>query len=273
MNRFLKRVRAIFELELDVSFPFPSAEAIFITLTILTSFLIIQQGFKIGFTIFPTSHWMVQFELDRVMEYVSHADLYSLSMPLINLIVLLMALIPLLSAFRVAGQLENDMFRIILSYPIKRRHLLIFKGIQITLLTCVPITIGVLFILLLFNSMSIGISGIVVLMAFWSLFFAILSSSFLLSIITRSSAKSAIGGMAVWFTLLIVALFTHLPTVLRGILNPVNLAMYFFTGMNVYGYQFEEVVFLDILVSIIGTFLLGFITFLLSIRLFEGVEL
>jgi hypothetical protein len=273
MNRFLKRVKAIFELELDVSFPFPSAEALFITLTILTSLLIIQQGSIIGFLIYPSSsHWS-QVELDRVIEYVSHADLYSLSMPLISLVVLLMALIPLLSAFRVAGQLENDMFRIILSYPIKRRYLLIFKGIQIILLTCVPITIGVLFILLLFNSMSIGIGSIVVLVAFWSLFFAILSTSFLLSIITRSSAKSAIGGMAIWFTLLIVSLFTHLPTALRGILNPVNLTVYFFTGTNMLGYQFAEVLFEDILVSIIGSFLLGLITFLLSIRLFEGVEL
>ncbi|TFG13432.1 hypothetical protein EU537_06070 [Candidatus Thorarchaeota archaeon] len=273
MDRLLKRVRAIFEFELDVSFPFPSAEAVFMTLTTLTSLLIIQQGFKIGFLINPTSQWVSEIELDRVSEYVRQAALYSLGMPLVSMTVLLMALIPLLSAFRVAGQLENDMFRITLSYPIKRLHLLILKAMQITLITCVPITLSVFVILSLYNSLSIGIGVIVILIAFWSLFFAILSTSFVLSIIAGSSAKSAIGGMALWFTLLGVSLFTHFPTVLRGTLNPVNLAMYFFTNRNMFGYQFTEVVFMDVLVSIIGSFLLGLVTFLLSIRLFERVEL
>lgn len=273
MNDALRRIRAIFELELDVSFPFPSAEALSIILATLTALYVVMQGFVFSFILFPPSSVWGYVELERTVWSVEHADLSSLSMPIASMMLLLIALIPLLSAFRVAGPIESGVLRAMLSYPIRRRRLLILKGLQITLLTCLPITVGALAAVALYNALSIGVESFWVLVSLWSLAFAILSSSFLLSVITRSSAKAAIGGMAVWFTLLIVALFSHLPVIFRGILNPVNLAINYFTGTNMFGYVYKDAVFGDVLLSIIGTFLIGVVTFLLSIKFFDGVEL
>ncbi len=272
MNERFRRIRAVFEFEFDVSFPFPVAEAFSIILGVFVAMSVLMIGSNYWFLVSPSA-FSNSLELERIIFQVTHADFHLLSIPLFNMTILIIIAIPMLCAFRVAGPLENGVLRAMLSYPIKRRELLILKGIEIMVLICLPITGGALVTIVLFNGMSVGIESLLVIISFWTLAFTILSSSFLVSVITQSSAKAAFSGVALWTVLLLVGMFAKIPVVLRGIPNPVILTLSYFGGISIGNQHITDPVLNDVLVSIIVNLLIGIITFLASIRYFKRVEI
>ncbi|MHA1638246.1 MAG: ABC transporter permease subunit [Candidatus Thorarchaeota archaeon] len=273
MNERLRRIRAILEFEFDVSFPFPAAEVLSVLLGVLVAMnIIITQRSYFAFLVSPSA-FSNSLELERIIFQVTHVDFHLLSTPLFSMTILIIIAVPMLCAFRVAGPLENGVLKAMLSYPIRRRELLILKGIEIMVLICLPITVGSLGAIVLYNGLSVGIEFLLVIVSFWTLVFTILSSSFLLSVITQSSAKATFGGVALWAVLLLVGMFAKIPVVLRGIPNPVILTISYFRGSPI-GNQYDITPVLnDVLVSIIGNLLIGIIIFLASIRYFKRVEI
>ena len=272
MNERLRRIRAVFEFEFDISFPFPAAEALSIILGVFVAMSIIMERTNFWFLVSPSAY-NNSLGLVRIMYRITYVDFHLLSLPLFNMTILSIIAIPMLCAFRVAGPLENGVLRAMLSYPIKRRELLILKAIEIMVLICLPITGGALVAIVLFNGLSIGFESLLVIISFWTLAFTILSSSFLLSVITKSSAKAAFSGIALWTILLLVGMFAKIPVVLRGIPNPVILTLSFFGGFP-FGNQYNtDPVFNDVLISIIVNLLIGIITFLASLRYFRRAEI
>ena len=272
MNERFRRIRAVFEFEFDVSFPFPVAEALSIALGVFVAMSIIMERTNFWFMV-TQSAYANSVQLDSMLYQITYVDFHLLSLPLFNMTILSIIAIPMLCAFRVAGPLENGVLRAMLFYPIKRRELLILKAIEIMVLICLPITGGALVAIVLFNGISIGFESLLVIISFWTLAFTILSSSFLLSVITKSSAKAAFSGIVVWTVLLLVGMFAKIPVVLRGIPNPVILTLRFF-GDFPFGNQYiPDPVLNDVLVSIIVNLLIGIITFLASLRYFRRVEI
>lgn len=275
MNERFRRIRAVFEFEFDVSFPFPVAEALSIFLGVLVamSILMLYRPYA-SFVVYPpVLEWINLNQLENLILQVTHADFYMISGPIYNLTLLLIIALPMLCAFRVAGPLENGVLKAMLSYPIRREEILILKGIEILVLICLPITMGILAMVVLFSGLSIGIEFLLVIISYWTLAFTMLSSSFLLSVITRSSAKAAFGGIALWASLLLVGLFAKIPVVLRGISNPVILTINYFSRYSI-GNQYDIApVFNDVLVSIIVNLLIGIVIFVASIRYFKRVEI
>ena len=273
MNERFRRIRAVFEFEFDVSFPFPVAEALSILLGVLVAMGILMAHRPYATFLITPSEFANFIQLEYLVLQVTAADFYMISGPFFSLTVLLIIALPMLCAFRVAGPLENGMLKAMLSYPIRREEILILKGIEILVLICLPITMGALAMVVLFSGVSIGIEFLLVIISFWTLAFTILSSSFLLSVITQSSAKAAFGGVALWAILLLVGLFAKTPVVLRGIPNPVILTIGYFSGYSL-GNQYDiPPVLNDVLVSIIGNLLIGIIIFVASIRYFKRVEI
>ncbi len=275
MNERFRRIRAVFEFEFDVSFPFPLAEALSIVLGVLVAMSIVMMHQSYAtFLVYPSElEWLNLSQLENLILQVSHADFYLLSGPIFNMTILLIIALPMLCAFRVAGPLENGVLKTMLSYPIRRQELLILKGIEIMALICLPTTMGSLAIIVLYNGLSVGIEFLLVIVSFWTLAFTILSSSFLLSVITQSSAKAAFSGVALWAVLLLVGMFAKIPVVLRGIPNPVILTIGYFGGFSL-GNQYDVAPVLnDVFVSIIGNLLMGILMFIASIRYFRRVEI
>jgi len=275
MNERFRRIRAVFEFEFDVSFPFPVAEALSILLGVLVAMSIVMmyRPFPTFMVYPPELEWINLFQLKELVLQVTTADFYMIRGPFINLTILLIVALPMLCAFRVAGPLENGVLKAMLSYPIRRGEILVLKGIEILGLICLPITMGTLAIVVLFSGLSIGIESLLVIISFWTLTFTILSTSFLLSVITRSSAKAAFGGVALWAVLLLVGLFAKIPVMLRGIPNPVILTINYFSRYSI-GNQYDIApVFNDVLVSILVNLLIGIIIFMASIRYFKRVEI
>jgi ABC-type transport system involved in multi-copper enzyme maturation permease subunit len=268
-------MKAVFDLEFDISFPFPAPEVLSIVLCLLIAMSIMMEAafFTIHVVLFPPG--FVNPEVEFSIWTLAHTDFLLLVGPLFNMTLLIIIVLPLLNAFRVASPFENGMLKTILTYPIRRRNLLILKGLAELILVVMPITIGAFIGVILIYWLDIGFDSLMLLLSFWSLSFLILSSSLLLSVIVRSTAKSAFGGIAMWITLYLVAALAKIPTLIRGILNPVSLSISYFSntpGGAPFGSPFENITFNDIWVSILFDLLLGLVLFYVSIKFFRSVE-
>lgn len=257
---------------MEVTFPFPSAEGLLVGLGLFVMLTIVLQSVQPQFMI-TDSPFSNQLELERLIQSVTFADFRLLTSTMFNVLVFLPILIPLFCAFVVAGPLENGVSKNMLTYPIKRSDLLIIKGLQITLLTSLPITVGAIVGITLFNGLLLGLESILTIISLWVFCFTILSTSFLISLVTKSAARSAFGGVVLWAILFVVATLSKLPVIVRGISNPLHLTMSFILGSTFFGNSFVEPVFGDVLGSLLIHFILGVVAFLASIRIFKGIEL
>jgi ABC-type transport system involved in multi-copper enzyme maturation permease subunit len=275
MNKSLQKIRATFELELDVSFPFPSTGVIFLILFLIAIGSILIEGCFIAIVIAPHPPGVIPLDFDYIVWAQQNADFNLLAGPLFNLILFIIIVIPMLSAFKVAGPIEAGLLKTLLTYPIRRRNLLVLKVVEMLILTVLPITIGVLMGVVLIQWVSIGLTSLVLLLSFWVMTFTILLTSVFLSLVTQSMTKSAFGGIAIWVVLYLVAAVTYIPNVIRGALNPVNLVLSYFNdtpGAAVFGVPFRDPVVHDVWGAIIINLVIGIIMLLLSVRQFRRVE-
>ena len=274
MNERLLRVRAAFELEFEISFPFPGAEILSIILCLLVTMDIVIKGTFYSMIVSPHSPEHIPLIWDELLWLLTHTDSQLLSSSLFNMTLLMIVIIPLLSAFRVAAPMESGLLRTILTYPVRRRDLLIFKGFEILMLVVLPITTGALIGIVLVDWLDIGLGSLLLFLSFWSMAFTILSSSLLLSVTTGSTTKTAFSGIAIWIALYFVAAFTQMPVLLRGVLNPVSLAISYSRNLSgaPFGLPFEGMVFSDVWGSIVINLLIGLFLLLMSVRFFRRVE-
>jgi hypothetical protein len=265
-------IRAVFGLELDISYPFPSAEGLSIILGLIIFLTIMFQSVYYPFMI-TESPFVNNLELERVSEFIAAPAFYILSGPYFDMMILFPILLPLLCAFRVAGPFENGVLKSVLTHPIRRSGLLVVKGLQILLLTCLPVTLGSFVGITLFNGLLLGLESALAIASFWTLGFMILSLSFLVSVATRSSAKAAFGGVGLSTALFVIATLSKLPATIRGVANPLNLTVSYFQGFAPFGNSIDGLVFGDVIVSVLGSLTVGVLAFLLSIKLFKEAEI
>lgn len=274
MNEKLKQLWAVFNLEFEISYPFPAGEALAFILCLLITIDFVMKGTFYSIGVYPHLPGNIPYFWYELVWQLSHTDSWLLSSSLFNMTLLIIVLIPLLSAFRVAAPFESGLIRTILTYPIKRHQLLLLKGFEILMLVVLPITVGALIGIVLIDWLYIGLDSILLLLSFWSMAFTILSSSLLLSIVTKSTAKTALSGIAIWVVVYFFAALMQMPVILRGILNPVNLAISYSRNTEgaPFGLQFEGMVFSDVWGSIAINLLIGLSLLLMSVRFFRRVE-
>ena len=169
MNERLLRVRAAFELEFEISFPFPGAEILSIILCLLVTMDIVIKGTFYSMIVSPHSPEHIPLIWDELLWLLTHTDSQLLSSSLFNMTLLMIVIIPLLSAFRVAAPMESGLLRTILTYPVRRRDLLIFKGFEILMLVVLPITTGALIGIVLVDWLDIGLGSLLLFLSFWSM--------------------------------------------------------------------------------------------------------
>jgi hypothetical protein len=161
-------------------------------------------------------------ETDNFLLFVDFVTNFVFSTALEQLWMTLLFVIPLLVAFTTARALEDGSFRTILSYPIKRWHLLVMRVIIPTVIvgTCATVSVFLAVFLMIPAPWHIG-SLFLLLSIFWLALLMVCASIVFLAVLTKRMIVTALGGAAVWFSLASASYMTGTPEILKWIGNPI----------------------------------------------------
>jgi hypothetical protein len=224
--------------------------------------------FTVGVGIDPT---------EIFLPYVNIFTTFTVAQALEQLWAMLIFIVPLLVAFTTAKSFEDNSFRTILSYPVKRWQLLIMRTIVPTVIIGTCVTFSVLLAVFLMIPAPWNLGACVLLFGvFWLALLMIITSTVFLAVITKRMIVSALGGVAVWFSLMSSSYSIATPEILRWIGNPM-----IFISRYVYGESFDGI--LPIISSTVPTteIVLSFVALLsvlivlflsLSVWLFKRME-
>lgn len=211
------------------------------------------------------------------LPYVNIFTTFEVAQALEQLWAMLIFIVPLLVAFTTAKSFEDNSFRTILSYPVKRWQLLIMRTVVPAVIIGTCITFSVLLAVLLMVPAPWNLGACILLFGvFWLALLMIITSTVFLAIITKRMIVSALGGVVVWFSLMSSSYSIATPEILRWIGNPM-----IFISRYVYGADFDGI--LPIIPSAVPTteIMLSFVALLsvlivlclaLSVWLFKRME-
>jgi hypothetical protein len=229
-------------------------------------------------------YWTISFTVGFGIEtteiflpYINIITTFEVAQALEQLWAMVVFIVPLLVAFTTARAFEDNSLRTILSYPVKRWQLLLMRTIVPTVIIGTCITLSVLLAVFLMVPAPWNIGACVLLFgAFWLALLMVVVSTVFLAVIMRRMIISALGGVAVWFSLLSVSYYISTPEILRWIGNPIIfIASYVYGGApsNLLpiipsGVPTTEAVFgFVVLISVVVVLLLS-----LSVWLFKKME-
>jgi hypothetical protein len=234
--------------------------------------------------VFSWTNWTLSFVVGVGIEpteiflpYVNMITTFEVAQGLEQLWAMVIFIVPLLVAFTTAKSFEDNSFRTVLSYPVKRWQLLIMRTIVPTVIIGTCITFSVLLAVFLMIPAPWNIGACVLLFCvFWLALLVVITSTVFLAVITRRMIVSALGGVAVWFSLMTSSYSITTPEILRWIGNPIT-----FIARYVYGGDSNDI--FPIIPSTVPTTetVLGIITLLsvmvvlllsLSVWLFKRME-
>lgn len=234
--------------------------------------------------VFNWTHWTYSFVVgagiesaERFLPYVNIITTFEVAQALEQSWVMVVFIVPLLVAYTTAKSFEDNSFRTILSYPVKRWQLLIMRAVVPTIIIGTCVTFSTILAVLLIIPAPWNIGGCFLLFGvFWLATLIVIISTLLLSVITRRMIVSALGGVAVWFTLMSSSYSIATPEILRWIGNPVEVIANYIYGEDFNGIlpriqnsapTTDAVLGLIVLLSVIVVLLLS-----LSVWLFKRME-
>ncbi len=267
MKRALKRAWAVFELEIDISFPFPVLECLFVVPLFLASSIALQ--------VIPTTYARSDlvpdfFRPEDIMRFIDGVGIRVFAEALYSLNTIILFIIPMIVTFNLARSFENGTMKTLLSYPIGRRKLLITKVSQVVILVWFAIIAGLFFSVYVFTPVVNGIPSFVLMSAsLLALVFTATTTTVLIAIASKSTPVTAILGSGLWFSFLFLAMFGTFSSIVRGIMNPVLMAVSLEGGSLGF---FNDITSADLVVSIVGTLSLGVLALIASFILFDRRE-
>jgi hypothetical protein len=160
---------------------------------------------------------------DRVLFYTSIVTTFVISKALEQLWVMAIFTGPPLVAFATARAFEDNSLRAILSYPVKRWHLLLMRTIVPTIIMGTCVTFSVLLVVFLMIPAPWNIETCILLFGmFWLMLLMLNASTIFLAVLTRRMVVSAVVGCGAWFSLQLASTTTSTaPVILRCIGNPI----------------------------------------------------
>lgn len=266
--------RALLRFVFSTSLRFPIPEVLFSLFLFVSCYQMLSSVFfGIFLHIEPGPSWVGDSWLEDLAILIETAPVSALAhmLPIIHYV--LIFLLPMLIAFNLGGSHESGLLRSLLSIPITRRIYLLFTGGITILLTGLATSLGL--IVARFISFPQPIDwGLVFLMmtSVWTYVLLVGSGSILLAIVLRSAQSSSFSSIGLWFLVMVVGLFTSLPLVIKGVLNPILITSSYVTG-SPYARLFGEIVFNDVIVSLMGATVVGIILLIIGLVVFERVEL
>jgi len=264
--------KELVQTELTISYRYPTIALLFTVILLiagytvrLVAFLSLNPSFLLDAPFNGTEeeqHWM-----QLIAQRAGYA--YSLSFQVC--LFLLSFLIPLMVAFTLSRYFEDGTFRTLLSFPIGRKHYIAVKsGVLIGLSFLFPIFASVLWILIWFPA-SLGIQYfLIVSMSALASVFVIVSSSVLISVITKNSYATELGALLLWGGIRFLQTNIGFPLeVIQRVnqfIDPLALATFTFYG---FVSDFKSI---DVLVSILIAFLLSISQLVIAAFLFKRAE-
>ncbi len=271
MTTKLQRMKSLVKFELDVSFKFPLLEMLFIFFIVITTVGVYGQSRTPALFIFP-GYDVSESDVEWVIQIIEEIDILRVSAPLNIITLIVYCITPLLMSFQIAYNIEVNLFKRYISYPIGRRTLIVFRFIVIWFLFCASTTIGIITPLFFMGDLiNLGVI-IVLLSTFYSTSFFVVSASILIAVATRKFSYSVLGGLGLSSVLLIVSYFSSQSYLIRGICNPIFLALGFFTGVPFIGGFFGDILVTDVLYSIFFNLALGICVFIISLLIVERMD-
>lgn len=271
----VRYAKELVQTELAISYRYPTIILLFAVFLIVTGFTVRMVAFR---GLRPSFYLDEPFnsteELQHWSELIASRAGRAHAFSLEACLIILSFLIPLLVSFTFSRYFENGTFRTLLSFPIGRSRYLVAKsGVLIALSFLFPLVTTLLWINIWYPPF-IGIEYFAIMsMSALASVFVITSTSILISIVSRNSFATAIGGLSLWGGVLYVktnrGLLENSPQIvhmIRRFLDPLGFANFtFYNWMS-------DFTFGDILVSVGLSFGLSVMLLVVAIIIFKNVE-
>jgi ABC-type transport system involved in multi-copper enzyme maturation permease subunit len=266
MRNTTRKLRAAVMLELDMSFSFPVLECLVALPILLASLSVLQYIPGVG----TTSEAVPElFNREKLFERMVGLGAYVFATNLYTFDYVVLFIVPMAVTFTLARGFENGTTRTMLSYPIGRRSFLLTRAGLIVLTTALPINAGRLFPVIVFTPPPIDVAALMTMsVSLWVLVFAICTTTVLVAVISGSMPTTAVIGCGLWFIMLYEAMAGSLSSVVRGVLNPVLIAISL-EGEGATFPFFEGVTASDVATSLLAAFVIGVFSLLTAVAWFN----
>jgi len=262
------RIRTYIELEIESVYRFPVLEIVvaFILFVVLASSIGSMMSYSINIGRYPT--WDGTAPSQNISDYVStfpYLSMYSLFIGIAHPLTLL---IPIIAAIAIAGCMEDNTLKTMLSYPIRRRSYLSIKVIMAIIIPSIASIAGILISIFLF--VPVGVSNIELLLLILStLTYIVLLVSFgtIMSIAFKRVSVSAVGGVGFWYVLQLLISLSSIREGILLILDPLRntaASLVMMEGASSIG----EIPFI-----LMGSLGLALVIFFLAFMIFERTEI
>ncbi len=261
-------LQAIASLDWGISFSFPTPE------TIVSVFVFLSVGICLGaqmfdpyISIIPGSGFngtiLSNYYLELAQREASNALMIIMTMATYTVAFA----IPLLISFSLAASFENGLLETLISYPISRKTLLVTKAAIIVILLASSFFLTAVISIGAFYLGRIPVIELILfVIAFLAVCLSITSSAILLAVASKRVGISSVGGIGIWIAVLFISSTSAEFRLTDGILNPVQLIARYLNGAG------ELVTSLDMFAGLLGSLLLGLILLVVSVFVFEEVD-
>ncbi len=264
----IRKSLALLRFELGTHYRFPIVESVIAFVLGLSLVVIIASAQDLHLSITHGPAWNGSEQADYFLEIArtTAVSVFSVTGDLLSYVVAFV--VPMIVGFNLGKGIENGFAETTVSYPVSRRSLIAVKAAAlISLVLICGLGIPFLCNLLFIPSEKPADSFLLVAFSFSAYTVLVASTSLLLSIIGRRASASAVGGTAMWLLLLLIVSTTDRYPLVRGIINPVQIASdYLFRGTT-------GPLFADVLISSAMCLLLGVLVLVACILLFERADL
>jgi ABC-type transport system involved in multi-copper enzyme maturation permease subunit len=179
----------------------------------------------------PGPMWNGTSQIDAMLMYERTLATYVFSRALEQVWMALLFLAPVLLAYTTAKAFEDGSLRTILSYPVRRSHLLLMRSLLPVLLLGTVTTVSAFLALLLLVPAPLDLGALLSLtVTFWLALLLLTSSVVFLSVVTKRMVIAAIGGIALWFGLFTLSYMPDVPEIVSWVADPVHLMQQYFLG-------------------------------------------
>jgi len=199
---------------------------------------------------------------------------HSIVVSTLNLFYVILLLVPLLMAFNFALGFSNGQIRMLVSYPIGRKRIIITKWGLIFILSSASVTLGALFGLAFFFpfTMDIAILG-QLFIPLWINILLVTTSCLLMAVLFRSAPLTAVGGISLWLGTFVLFTMQSSSSFLLNVLFPFLSAINYLNPDFISPISFLGATSLsDVLLGCGAAFLLSVLLLCFSVFAFRRLE-
>lgn len=212
-------------LEAEHSYRFPLAEfliVLFVYISFTAIYLVLVSPNTIGAE--PGPMWNGTIQVGYMTAYQQSLGTFVFSRALEQFWMTLLILVPLLVSYTTTKTFEDGSLRTLLSYPVRRSHLLLMRVLLPVLMLGSMTTVSALLALLILIPAPLDLGALLSLTStYWLALLLLTCSVVFLSVLTRRMVITAIGGITLWFGLFSLGLLPDTHPIVTWVSNPVRL--------------------------------------------------